>query len=277
MRRLPSTDGVEVAVYDFGGEGPPLLLVHPTSFLAKALAPLAKALAARYHCWGADLRGHGLTASPEGLTYAWRGFAEDVRAVVDGLALDRPFAVGHSSGGASVLLAEAEWPATFQALWGYEPIVWPDPERARPRAERLAAGALRRRDRFSSREEAYENFLSKPPFSTLSDAALRAYVQHGFADEEDGTVALRCRREVEAEIYVRAVEGDRFARLPEVACPVTVACGALTDAITPELGERLVSALPHAELVVFEGLGHFGPLEDPPRVATAVLRDLGAG
>ena len=274
MRRLPSTDGVEVAVYDFGGHGAPLLIVHPTSFAALVLEPLARTLTPSFHCWAADLRGHGHTSSPEGLRYHWSGFAEDVLAVVDGLGLDRPLAVGHSSGGASVLLAEAERPGTFGALWCYEPIVWPDPERARPRAEGLAERAGRRRDRFPSRHEAHANFVSKPPFSMLSEEALRAYVEHGFADQEDGSVALRCRREVEAEIYLRAVEGDRFSRLGEVGCPVTVACGELTDAITSELGQRLVDELPHARLVVFDGLAHFGPLEDPPRVGAAILRDL---
>ena len=274
MRRLPSTDGVEVAVHDLGGEGPDVLLVHPTSFSAQVLAPLARSLVPHLRCWGVDLRGHGLTSSPEGLVYAWKGFAEDVLAVVEGLGLARPFAVGHSSGGAAVLLAEAERPGTFRALWCYEPIVWPDPERARPRAERLAEGARRRRDRFPSREEAYENFVAKPPFSSLSAEARRAYVEHGFADEEDGSVVLRCRRQVEAEIYLRAVEGDRFARLAEVSCPVTVACGEVTDGIRPDVGQQLVAALPRAELLVFDELGHFGPLEDPARVGAAIVRDL---
>ena len=274
MRRVPSTDGVEVAVHDLGGEGPPLLLVHPTSFSAQVLAPLARLLGTRFRCWGVDLRGHGHTSSLEHLTYAWSGFAEDVLAGVDGLGLDRPRAFGHSSGGAAVLLAEAERQGTFRSLWCYEPIVWPEPDRARARAERLAEGARRRRDRFPDREEAYRNFAAKPPFSTLAEEALRAYVEHGFSDEEDGTVTLRCRREVEAEIYLRAVEGDRFARLTEVACPVAVGCGELTDAIRPQLGEQLVGALPDARLTVFDGLGHFGPLEDPARVAAAVLGDL---
>ena len=274
MRRLPSTDGVEVAVYDLGGEGRPLLLVHPTSFCAQVLAPLARSLTPRFRCWSVDLRGHGRTTSPDGLAYAWSGFAADVLAVVDGLGLDRPFAVGHSSGGAAVLLAEAERPGTFPALWCYEPIVWPEPDRAKARAERLAEGALRRRHRFPNREEAYRNFASKPPFSALSEEALRAYVEHGFAETPDGSVVLRCRREVEAEIYRRAVEGDRFARLGEVLCPVTVACGEDTEAITPATGQQLVDALPHADLAVFDRLAHFGPLEDSPRLGAAILRDL---
>jgi pimeloyl-ACP methyl ester carboxylesterase len=277
MRRLPSTDGVEVAVHDLGGHGWPLLLVHPTSFCAQVLAPLARLVGASFRCWAVDLRGHGLTFSPGDLPYAWGGFGEDVLAAVDGLALHRAAAFGHSSGGAALLLAEAERPGTFEALWCYEPIVWPIPEAARPRAERLAERARRRRDRFPSRGDAYQNFRSKPPFSRLSEEALRAYVDHGFADGDGGSVVLRCRPEVEAEIYLGAVEEDRFRRLAEVECPVTVACGAETDAIRPEVGHQLAAALPRGRFVVLDGLGHFGPLEDPPAVAAAVLRDLPGG
>ena len=57
----------------------------------------------------------------------------------------------------------------------------------------LAEGALRRRPTFASRDEAFENYSSKPPFSALDPDALRAYVDHGFADEPDGTVRLKCR------------------------------------------------------------------------------------
>lgn len=280
MHRLPSSDGVELAVHDLGGHGSPLLVVHATSFCARAYEPLAASLARRFRCWAVDLRGHGRTLSPPGLGYAWSGFAADVLAAVDGLGLGdahdaQPVAaVGHSSGGAAVLLAEAERPGTFAALWCYEPIVWPDPERARNRAARLAEGARHRRERFPSRQEAYENFASKPPFSTMAAAALRAYVDEGFAEEPDGSVVLRCPREVEATIYLQAVEGDRFSRLGDVGCPVTIACGGRTDAIRPEVGDVLVGALPFARLRVFDELGHFGPLEDPLTVAAAVLTDL---
>ncbi|MFN2503567.1 MAG: alpha/beta fold hydrolase [Acidimicrobiales bacterium] len=277
MHRLPSSDGVEVAVHDLGGDGPPLLLVHPTGFCAQVLSPLAAGLGRAFRCWALDLRGHGVTHSPPGLDYDWSGFADDVLSAVRGLGLGRPMAFGHSSGGAALLLAEARHPGTFAALWCYEPIVWPDSERARSRAERLAEGAARRRERFPSPAEALANFASKPPFSALSQESLAAYVAHGFAADPDGSVALRCRRETEAAIYRKAVEGDRFALLADVDVPVVVACGDTTDAIGPDLAERLAAELPRGRSEVLAGLGHFGPLEDPPRVATAVLRDLVAG
>ena len=298
MRRLPSTAGVEVAVHDLGGSGRSarsLLFAHATGFCAGVFSPAASVLAASFHCVGLDLRGHGYSTLPvpPGTEGIWQGFTDDVLAAVDGLRglngveglrgpnavddmkLDTPVGVGHSSGGAALLMAEAARPGTFSALWCFEPIVWPDPSAARGRAERMAEGAGRRRDRFPSRADAHANFAAKPPFSILAPAALRGYVDCGFADEPDGSVTLRCPRDVEAAIYLRALDDDRFGRLPDIRCPVVVACGAVTDAITPEISARLADAVPAGRLRLFDGLGHLGPLEDPEAVAKAILDDLG--
>lgn len=293
MRRLRSSDGVRVALHDLGGLASrrPLLLVHGTGFCAQVFARLAVTVSARFHCWAVDLRGHGVSLTPEGLDYAWTGLAADVLAAVDGIAAaGAPLAaVGHSAGGAALLLAEADRPGTFSQLWCYEPIVWPDPTAARDRAEWLADGARRRRDRFPSRDEAYANFAAKPPFNALAPACLRAYVEHGFEDEDgddgkgddgnggDGVgVQLRCRPEVEAAVYRQGVVGDRFHRLAEVRCPVVVASGARTEAITPAIAQRQVDALPAGRLRVFNRLAHFGPLEDPQSVGEAILADFSA-
>jgi pimeloyl-ACP methyl ester carboxylesterase len=275
MRRLRSTDGVRLAVHDLGGCGPELLLVHATGFCAQVFSRLATLVGRAYHCWAVDLRGHGLTATPDAVDFAWYGFAQDVLATVDGLSLDRPVAFGHSSGGAAVLLAAAERPKAFGSLWCYEPIVWAEPERARARAARLAEGARHRRDRFASRDEAFANFASKPPFANLAPVVLRAYVEHGFGDEPDGSVTLRCRPDAEAAIYLAAVDGDRFSRLADVTCSVVVGAGGRSDAITPERARPIVEALPDGRLARFPRLGHFGPLEDPEAVAQAVLDGAG--
>jgi pimeloyl-ACP methyl ester carboxylesterase len=272
VHRFPSTDGVEVAAYDLGGEGPPLLLAHATGFHAHVFVPLAARLAERFHCFAFDERGHGETTVPDGLDYDWHGFADDARAVARGLELDRPFALGHSAGGAALLLAEAADPGRFRALYCYEPVVMPvDPPLGR-QENVLSEGARRRRAVFASRDEAYGNYAAKPPFAALAPEALRAYVDFGFADQPDGTVRLRCHPEVEAEIYRMGSAHDGFSRLVDVRCPVAVVCGERTDAFTPPLIARQAEALPHGRAEALPGLGHFGPLEDPGAVAESVLR-----
>ena len=137
-------------------------------------------------------------------------------------------------------------------------------------------GALRRRAVFPSRDEAFANYASKAPFSALRADALRAYVDHGFADTADGQVTLKCRPEDEAQIYRMGSAHRAFSRFDDIRCPAVVACGADTDAFGPELIELQAARLPHARTEVLPGLGHFGPLQDPAAVAAAVRRAFAA-
>ena len=141
--RCVTADGLAIALTDFGGAGPDLLLVHATGFCAAVLEPLAQGLTGAFRCWGLDLRGHGHSDRPADGNFAWSGFALDVLAAIDHLGLRQPFAVGHSCGGASVLLAEEARPGTFGGLYCFEPVVFPidDPGGGAPMDNPLALGA----------------------------------------------------------------------------------------------------------------------------------------
>ena len=271
MPTFPSTDGIDVAAWELGGEGAPVLLAHATGFHGKVWEPLASHLDGLRR-YSFDERGHGDSAAPEGFGFDWNGFAEDALAVVDGFGLERPYGVGHSAGGAALLLAEAARPGTFRALYVYEPVVMPFDGEPAPHDNPLSAGALRRREVFPSREEAFANFASKPPFSVLSADALRAYVDHGFADTDDGQIRLKCRPADESQMYRMGSAHGAFAKFPEIQCPVVVACGADSDAFGPALIELQAARLPHARTEVLNCLGHFGPLQDPPAVAASILK-----
>jgi pimeloyl-ACP methyl ester carboxylesterase len=268
---IPSTDGVVVALHDLGGDGPPLLLAHATGFHARVWEPLARHLP-EHHCYALDFRGHGDSIVPEGLTYEWDGFGDDVLAVVDDLGLTHVPAVGHSKGGASLLLAEQNRPGTFRSLYLYEPIVFPSELalHGSPGENPLAAGARRRRAQFASFDEAYDNFAAKAPLNALQPDVLRAYVDGGFAEQADGTVVLKCRPEVEAEVYTMGNRHHAFDHLRDVHAAVTVAIG-LEEGFSPAtFAAPIVEVLPHARLERHPELGHFGPLEDPARIATCI-------
>jgi pimeloyl-ACP methyl ester carboxylesterase len=272
--RATTSDGIEVAVHDLGGDGPPVIFAHATGFHGMVWRPIAEVLGGSFRCWSFDERGHGDTPpAPDG-NFEWHGFARDLLAVVDALALDeQPYAVGHSAGAAAIFLAEEERPGTFRAVYGYEPVVIPSDGAGpapSPRANPLATGARKRRETFPSRDDAYANYAGKPPFNSLAPAALRAYVDHGFTDEPDGAVRLKCRGENEARTYEMSTTHGAYARFAEVKCPVTVACGADTDAFGPPMIAAQAERLPDARTHVFPGLGHFGPLQDPAGVATHI-------
>jgi pimeloyl-ACP methyl ester carboxylesterase len=272
--RVTTTDRVEIATYDLGGDGPPLLLAHATGFHGRVWLPVAATLRDRYHCWSFDSRGHGDSApAPDG-SYAWEGFGRDVLAVVAGLGLEQPGAVGHSCGGAALLLAEEAEPPTFSALYCYEPVV-PITEGAPselPTDNPLAAGARRRRQVFASRAAACDNYAAKPPFTSFDPAALEAYVEWGFHDLADGTVELACARETEARIYEQAWCHRAFQHLDQVSCPATLASGGRQAhfgiEVTAVMAARLVGP---ATVEVHDQLGHFGPMERPAEIGASII------
>jgi len=274
--RVRTTDDVEIAYYDLGGTGPDLLLAHATGFCGAVLGPLAARLSDRFRCVAFDERGHGLSDRPSDGDFGWYGFAADIAAVVDALALDRPAGFGHSCGGAVLLLAEEVRPGTFSALYCYEPIMYPDVIPMAPGldANPLAGGALRRREGFGSPAEALANFSGKAPFDQLDADVLAAYIDNGFGPGEGG-IRLRCRREDEAQVYAHGFAHDAFAHLGAVRCPVTLACGAETDAAGPDFLRILDGRLPESEVEVFADLGHFGPMEDPDQLGRSVRSALG--
>jgi pimeloyl-ACP methyl ester carboxylesterase len=281
-RSFRTSDGIDLAVYDFGGSGSDLLLVHATGFCAGVLLPLARVLGDRFHCWAVDLRGHGRSGRPADGDFDWSGFATDVLTAVDGLDLDQPVAFGHSCGGAALLLAEQRRPGTFGRLYLYEPVIVPDqPVTFDLEDNPLSAGARRRRESFPSAEDAFVNFSSKPPFSLLDPAVLLRYVEDGFetvpaADGGDGEeIRLRCRREDEAQIYVRGFGNGAFDHLGEIGCPTTFGYGLVTDSFGREAMAADAALVPNGAVDAFDGLGHFGPLERPDVVAERVGRFLG--
>jgi pimeloyl-ACP methyl ester carboxylesterase len=272
MERVPSTDGVTVAVHDLGGEGPDLLLCHPTGFAGLIWRPVATRLP-DFHCIAPDLRGHGDSPTPDDHDFDWHGFADDVLAIVDALALDGCVAAGHSKGGAALLLAEQRRPGTFRALWCYEPVVFPGPPLVAVSGNPMAAGARRRRSSFPSRAAAFENFHSKPPLDIFTDEALDAYLDGGFREEPDGSLTLKCEPEHEARVFEMGAQHSAFQALERVQCPVRVVRGAVSPG-PAQFADAIVAELPNATLEVHEHLGHFGPQQAPDEIAASIRRTL---
>lgn len=262
-----------LAIHDLGGSGEPLLLAHATGFHGLVWRPLAAALAPRHRCWSFDFRGHGASLAPEDFTFAWEVFGRDVLAVIDALDLtaNGPIdAVGHSKGGAALLMAEIERPGTFRRLFVFEPIVFPpDAQRPGTTGNPLADGARRRRSTFPSRDDAYANYAAKRPLSVLHPDALAAYVEHGFREAPDGSVELAMPGEHEARVFEMGGQHATFARLGEVRCPVVVAYG--DDPAGPALiAPTIAAALADGTALHLDGTDHFGPLAQPERIAAEI-------
>lgn len=267
---VESTDGVTLRIHDLGGDGPLLLLTHATGFCGPVWGPVAEVLGRRFHCVTFDFRAHGASTRPN-RPMVWDGMADDVIAVVEALSPDAAVpAVGHSMGAAVLALAEAARPGTIERAWTFEPILFQrTPGSTGPDPSPISDGARRRRAVFANRAEAAERYGSRPPLSALDERALQAYVEHGFVDLEDGTVALACRPEDEAGVFEHH-ETDAPTALAELRIPFLIAVSG--DGQRPaEAGRAIAAANPHLELASYDELTHFGPLQDPDGLAADIL------
>lgn len=273
--QISSTDGVTLALHDLGGNGEPLLIAHATGFCGQTYGPLAASLAGAYHVWALDFRAHGDSTAPGNGDLSWTRMGEDALAAIKAVADGPLAAVGHSLGGAALLLAELTEPGVLRGAFLYEPIVFPVDASLAGLNNPMAAAARRRRAVFPSKGDALRRYAGHTPLGVLRADALAAYVEHGFADQPDGTAQLKCSPEHEAATFEAEgkVTVERIAGLP---LPTTIALGQPTSAHEPvSFGPAIASALPNATVRSFPHLGHFGPLQDPPSVAEGILAALG--
>lgn len=280
-------DGLRIAALDWGGDGEPLLLLHPNGFCAGLFDPLARRLRDSYRPIGVDLRAHGGTDVPADPTTGYRfdAMAADVLAVLDALGIERVVALGESLGGGVATLVDAARPGVIRRLMLCEAIAF-DVTAIRPKtatdvpdelgtsgANFMATAARKRRAVWVDRATVRASYASRPPLDALEPEALDAYVHWGFVDRDDGQVELACPPEAEATIF-EASSDDRGAQaawdhLPELRAPAVVLHGTSSD-LPPSLF-RAQAEQADAHEHAIDG-GHLFLQEDSTR-AEALVRE----
>ncbi len=281
--RVPSIDGVQIAVHDLGGTGATLLVSHATGFHGRCYIPLADALAHTAHSIAFDCRGHGDTTFPADRSAGdieWQRYGDDARAVAEWL-VDRaggPIdAFGHSMGGTCLLMAALRNPTLFRRIIAFEPIVIP-PGGIRSAAgdadNPMVVGARRRRAFFASYDAAIANYSSKPPLNAFTPEALHAYVRFGFAPGDDGQVHLKCTPDTEAGTFAAGSSHDTWEHLFEIRTEVLVIAGVVQPMQPSLIAEQVAERLPHGRYVQRDDLDHFGPMTHPTEIAAIIAQEL---
>ena len=180
---------------------PPLIMTHGIGLCAMVWRPLAEDLARDYHVLSLDLRGHGDTDKPGG--YTFDNMAEDVVGLVQALnPAQPPYAIGHSAGGMTIMIANHKAPGTMGPTVLVDTRVGPALEVYNPeeREERMNR-TRNKRAVWESREVMYDAYRNRRVFSTWTDDAVRDYIYGGTRLLDDGKAELKCPTEVEAIYY----------------------------------------------------------------------------
>jgi pimeloyl-ACP methyl ester carboxylesterase len=277
-RVAASSPGLELALLDWGGDGPLALLHHATGFCAALWAPVAERLRPHFRVVAMDARGHGGSSKPEaGDAYDWEHFGRDAEAVAAQLAeAHGPVAlgIGHSMGGAALLLAAVARPELFERLVLVDPIVASATLVLRDRshaeqASGMVEAARRRRAVWESRDEARAKWSSKEMFAGWDPRVFALYLDHALADRPDGRVELECPAEVEAAIFQRAPELDAMSRAGSLEVPTLVLWARRGN--FPRAHFEALAARMRDGCVRDADAGHLVPMEAPALVAAEAL------
>ena len=200
--KFVEANGITLHGLSWGNPDNPLLLMtHGIGLCAQVWNPLARDLARDYHVLSLDLRGHGDTDKPG--EYTFDQMAKDLVGLVQALnPAQPPYAVGHSAGGMTIIIANSMVPGIIGPTVLVDTRVGPALEVYDPaeREERMNR-TRNKRAVWESREVMYDAYRNRRVFSTWTDSAVRDYIYGGTRLLEDGRAELKCPTDVEAIYY----------------------------------------------------------------------------
>lgn len=252
MERMVPVDDGQLWTDDTGGDGPPVVLLHPGVGDSTIWEPVLPRLAARHRVIRYDVRGYGRSPAP---TTPYSPLA-DLTAVLDHFALDRVPLVGTSMGGATALsLAHAD-PSRVSSLVlvcpGVTGYPWPsDPD----------AVAL------------YRRMIEANDVAALAAFGLQVWAAAG-ADEAATAQLTSAARAWPTDAAFQREDPPVYDRLAELDVPSVLMVGDRDWPPTIACGEQIAARIPGCRLVRMPGVDHLPTLRVPDLVADTVLDHL---
>lgn len=263
-------------------DGPQTMLhfVHGNGFCGGVYWPLLQELVPEYGLFCHDIEAHGQSDAPARFS-GTRAIRQRFMPVIaeQQLPTGQLIGMGHSYGAAQTLCAAAENPQLFRALVLLDPILLPPLHFAGTRLLAAAGrnppsrGARRRRDRWDSRQRAWERLHDRGIYHGWRDDAFDCFIEYATRDDESGQRVLSCPKWMEAEIFDHPTYPWRA--LPRVQCPMLIVFG---DNSYPFLkgAERRVRERHASADVRTQAGGHCFMLEDPVTTAETIRDFLSA-
>ena len=250
---MVTVDDGAVWADDSGGDGPPLVLLHPGVGDSRIWDPVLAALTAKYRVIRYDARGFGQSPAPA----VKFSLLRDQVAVLDHFGVERAAFVGCSQGGASTLGLALEQPGRVSALVLLCPGIpgFPYPEE----------------DEDEELEADYERARVAGDVEALAGVMQRIWGAAGATPAVMEQLRSAARAALVAE-DLELRDPPVFDRLGEISVPTSLMVG---DADYPPLVEANRQAgarIPGCEFVLVPGMDHLPPLREPALVLDLITR-----
>ncbi len=264
--------GLKFHCTDWGGGGPPLVMLHGLSGHARTWDHTAAALSERYRVLALDQRGHG--DSDWAPQYGLAPMAQDVLGFLDALELAEVTLMGLSMGGLVSFVFAAAHPDRVTRMV----IMDIGPEIA-PVGARNVASSMAANDVFESEDEAFARARAANPRPT--DATLRHRVSHNLRPLPDGTLTFKYDKALRSPgALFDHTQDELWAAWRAVSCPVLLVRGDDSDVLATETAQRMLAENPGASFASIPDCGHSITLDSPQGLLEVVspwLASAGAG
>jgi pimeloyl-ACP methyl ester carboxylesterase len=277
--RTVQANGIEIWTEDFGSPADPAILLVMGARGQGILWPedlVRQLVRAGYHVIRYDNRDTGLSTCFDFAEhpYTLSDMAADAVGVLDAYGIGRAHVVGASMGGMIAQVLELEHPERLLTAT----IIMSSPGRGTDSAAHLP-------DAYPSLVEALSAPMEHPPATREEAIKQRVAIWRAlagtFAPFDEATMRERTIAEMDrarnlaaADTHGPAIEASagRLDVLPTVTTPTLVIHGTDDPILPYEHGVAIAKAIPGAELLTIEGMGHEMPPASWPIMVPAILR-----
>ena len=265
-------------IIQLGGEGSILQIAHANAYVPECYGTLAQHLSDNYKVLAQRSRALWPGHHPREMTN-WNILAKDLIETMSDHKLEKVIGIGHSSGAIATWMAARMRPDLFSKLILIEPVILPKtfvrlvaalPYSFSKHLIPMVKVALRRTNRWASKDEIADYLRSKRVFSRFHPDVLKDFINHGFTQTKEGSYTLAFPRDWEARIYGHVP--NVWPMAGEMPCPSLIIKAQYSDVITEKTWESLQKVLTHATLHEQKDSGHLLPFEKP-EITAKLIKD----
>jgi pimeloyl-ACP methyl ester carboxylesterase len=272
-------DGLKVHVRILG-EGEPVFLLHGSFASLHTWDAWQQAMSPYYQTISLDFPGHGLTGPDSLKRYGVKDYSELVHALAQKLNIEQYHVAGNSMGGAVAMQLASDYPGNVRSLNLIDAA-------GAPAADRTLTDSTAPKKSNSDGAWIFQ-VARHPVFSKLLLSCTPKFLfamnmKQVYGDDSKVTDEVTTRY---YELMLR--EGNRQATLDRLSqprnsniqferltMPTLILWGAEDTWIPVAQGKRLQQALPGANLVILDGVGHVPMEESPTETVAEYLSFLG--
>ena len=237
--------------YSDQGTGLPIVFLHAFPLNRTMWAAQAHALSSQFRIITIDLRGHGESDAPL-WRYTLDQSADDVRALLDHLAIQQAMFVGLSMGGYILFAFYRKFSDRVQGL------ILAD--------TRAQADTAEGKDgRFQMAQTAYKNGPSAIADLMIPKllSPMTIQTQPDLVRHVRGMIEGNQISGIAGDLMAMAERPDSVPLLPQITCPTQIIVGELDRATPPSDAKLMADHIPHARLTVIPQAAHLANLEQP--------------